>query len=129
VAQRISYEVSISLILLSCLVLRGSLRLVMVIKYQLFVWIFFINFFIILMWFVSCVAETHRAPFDFAEGESELVSGFNVEYGGVGFAVLFIAEYGNILFIRVLVVGLFFGGIIFVGFYGMFFCILVGLVA
>lgn len=68
------------------------------------------------MWFVSCVAETHRAPFDFAEGESELVSGFNIEYGGVGFAVLFIAEYSNILFIRVLVVRLFFGGVVFLGF-------------
>ncbi len=68
-----------------------------------------------LIWFVSCVAETHRAPFDFAEGESELVSGFNTEYGGVGFALLFIAEYGNILFIRVLVIGLFFGGVIYLG--------------
>lgn len=55
---------------------------------------------IIYFWFVSCVAETSRTPFDFAEGESELVSGFNVEYGGVGFALIFMAEYAIILFFR-----------------------------
>lgn len=78
---------------------------------------------------MSCVAETHRAPFDFAEGESELVSGFNVEYGGVGFAVLFIAEYSNILFMSVLVVRLFFGGVVFISLYGMGLCLFVSLVA
>ena len=128
VAQSISYEVRISLILIRCLLLVGSIRLRIIIKYQFFVWVVFVNFFIILIWFVSCVAETHRAPFDFAEGESELVSGFNTEYGGVGFALLFIAEYGNILFIRVLVISLFFGGVIFVGFFGIGLCLLVGLV-
>nr|WMC20935.1 NADH dehydrogenase subunit 1 [Helicocranchia sp. n SB-2022] len=129
VAQSISYEVSMSLILLSCLLLVGSMSLSLVMKYQFFVWIFFVNFFMMLMWFVSCVAETHRAPFDFAEGESELVSGFNVEYGGVGFAVLFMAEYSNILFMSVLVISLFYGGIIFVSFYGLGLCISVSMVA
>lgn len=129
VAQSISYEVRMSLILLSCLILVGSLSLSLIIKYQVFVWIFFINFFMILIWFVSCVAETHRAPFDFAEGESELVSGFNIEYGGVGFAVLFIAEYSNILFISVLVVSLFFGGVVFISVYGIGLCVMVRLVA
>ena len=62
------------------------------------------------LWFVSCVAETNRAPFDFAEGESELVSGFNVEYGAVGFALIFLAEYANILVIRLFRVVLFLGG-------------------
>lgn len=83
----------------------------------------------IIIWFVSCVAETHRAPFDFAEGESELVSGFNIEYGGIGFAVLFIAEYRRILFIRVLVVRLFYGGLLFVGGFGIFFYLSIGIVA
>lgn len=129
VAQRISYEVRISLILLRCLLLAGRMRLSLIIKYQVWVWVVFVNFFIIIMWFVSCVAETHRAPFDFAEGESELVSGFNVEYGGVGFAVLFIAEYRNILFISVLVVSLFFGGVIFISIYGIGLCLFVRLVA
>lgn len=53
------------------------------------------------VWFTSSVAETNRAPFDFAEGESELVSGFNIEYGGGLFALLFMAEYANILFISI----------------------------
>nr|YP_010610653.1 NADH dehydrogenase subunit 1 [Cirrothauma murrayi]WAP91408.1 NADH dehydrogenase subunit 1 [Cirrothauma murrayi] len=110
VAQSISYEVSMSLILMSCLVMIGSVNLCVLLKYQSYFWLVFVNFFMFLMWFVSSVAETHRAPFDFAEGESELVSGFNVEYGAMGFALLFMAEYSNILFMSVLVVCLFFGG-------------------
>jgi len=63
-----------------------------------------------LIWFTTCVAETNRAPFDFAEGESELVSGFNIEYGAAGFALIFLAEYANILVIRLFSAILFFGG-------------------
>lgn len=55
-----------------------------------------------LIWLICCVAETNRTPFDFSEGESELVSGFNIEYGSVGFAMIFIAEYARIFFISVL---------------------------
>lgn len=59
---------------------------------------------------MTCVAETNRAPFDFAEGESELVSGFNIEYGSVGFALIFLAEYANILVIGLFSSVLFLGG-------------------
>jgi len=59
---------------------------------------------------VTVLAEMNRTPFDFAEGESELVSGFNVEYGAVRFALLFIAEYGNIIFIRFITAVIFLGG-------------------
>nr|YP_009537153.1 NADH dehydrogenase subunit 1 [Octopus cyanea]ATP74756.1 NADH dehydrogenase subunit 1 [Octopus cyanea]ATP74769.1 NADH dehydrogenase subunit 1 [Octopus cyanea] len=126
VAQSISYEVSMSLILMSCLLLVGSLNLVSLIKYQYMCWIFFVNFFMCLMWMVSSIAETHRAPFDFAEGESELVSGFNVEYGGVGFALLFMAEYGNILFMSFLCGSLFFGGGVLSVSMGLSMCFVVG---
>lgn len=61
------------------------------------------------MWFISRLAETNRTPFDFAEGESELVSGFNIEYGAGGFALIFLAEYARILFIRMLFSLLFLG--------------------
>jgi len=54
------------------------------------------------IWLISCLAETNRTPFDFAEGESELVSGFNIEYGSLGFALIFIAEYARIILIRVI---------------------------
>nr|YP_001382319.1 NADH dehydrogenase subunit 1 [Vampyroteuthis infernalis]BAF73647.1 NADH dehydrogenase subunit 1 [Vampyroteuthis infernalis] len=111
VAQSISYEVSMSLILMSCLVMMGSMSLFILMKYQVYVWLVWINFFMFMMWFVSCIAETHRAPFDFVEGESELVSGFNVEYGSMGFALLLMAEYSNILFMSVLIILLFFGGV------------------
>lgn len=61
------------------------------------------------MWLISILAETNRAPFDFVEGESELVSGFNVEYRRVGFALIYIAEYANILFNRVFTCVIFLG--------------------
>lgn len=67
---------------------------------------------IAVMWYITRLAETNRSPFDLAEGESELVSGFNIEYGGGEFAFLFIAEYGRILFIRVVTAVLFMGSYI-----------------
>jgi len=75
------------------------------------------------MWFISTVAETNRAPFDFVEGESELVSGFNVEYSGGGFAVLFMFEYSNILFLSVFSASVFLGGCWLLGFeFDLFLC-------
>ena len=64
---------------------------------------------LVLVWIRICLAETNRTPFDFAEGESELVSGFNVEYSRRGFALIFISEYSRILFISILFVVIFLG--------------------
>jgi NADH-ubiquinone oxidoreductase chain 1 len=76
------------------------------------IWFLFFFFPISLIWVVSILAETNRTPFDFAEGESELVSGFNVEYGAGGFALIFLAEYARILFIRILFSLIFLGSLI-----------------
>nr|AVN67937.1 NADH dehydrogenase subunit 1 [Parcoblatta fulvescens] len=109
VAQTISYEVSLSLILLSFIFLVGSYNLLYFSIFQEYMWFIFIVFPLSLIWFTSCLAETNRTPFDFAEGESELVSGFNVEYSSGGFALIFLAEYASILFMSMLFCILFLG--------------------
>lgn len=110
VAQTISYEVRLVIILLRFLFLIFSFDIFDILKYQEFIWFFFLDFPLVIIWIVSCLAETNRTPFDFSEGESELVSGFNVEYRSGGFAIIFLAEYSNILFIRILRRFLFIGG-------------------
>ena len=102
IAQTISYEVALVLMLLSVLFLLLSFNLIILDIFQKNLWFVFFFIPITLMWIVSRFAETNRTPFDFAEGESELVSGFNVEYGAGGFALIFLAEYARILFIRIL---------------------------
>nr|AIW06176.1 NADH dehydrogenase subunit 1 [Potamanthus sp. MT-2014] len=109
VAQTISYEVSLALILLSFVFLIGSYSLGDFMVYQEGMWFLFITLPLALAWFASCLAETNRTPFDFAEGESELVSGFNVEYSSGGFALIFMAEYASILFMSMLFVVIFLG--------------------
>nr|YP_009171577.1 NADH dehydrogenase subunit 1 [Mirhipipteryx andensis]AJW76432.1 NADH dehydrogenase subunit 1 [Mirhipipteryx andensis] len=109
VAQTISYEVSMALLVFSLLVVVQSLSLMSLIEHQEFIWFIFLFPGLFMMWFASCLAETNRTPFDFAEGESELVSGFNVEYSSGGFALIFLAEYGMILFMSMLMVVLFLG--------------------
>lgn len=110
VAQTISYEVSLALILLSFLVLIFRLNIIDFIKYQFYFWGIFICLPLCIIWFVSRLAETNRTPFDFAEGESELVSGFNIEYRRGGFALIFLAEYSRIIFMRILFCLIFLGG-------------------
>jgi NADH-ubiquinone oxidoreductase chain 1 len=125
VAQTISYEVRMALIFLSFIFSMGSFRFVNFGAYQSFIWFIFIFFPLFLCWLVSILAETNRTPFDFAEGESELVSGFNIEYGRGGFALLFLAEYGSIIFMSYLVRIIFFGAgvrVIFMSLVGCFFC-------
>ena len=110
IAQTISYEVSLALILLFSLFIRETFNILEIKSFNGLIWLGLLLSPIALVWLVSCIAETNRAPFDFAEGESELVSGFNIEYGSGGFALIFIAEYANILFISILTAALFFGG-------------------
>nr|QGT77386.1 NADH dehydrogenase subunit 1 [Candidiopotamon okinawense] len=109
VAQTISYEVSLALILLSFIILVGGLSFELFNKYQESFWFVLISVPLAFIWFSSCLAETNRTPFDFSEGESELVSGFNTEYSSGGFALIFMAEYASILFMSALFVVIFLG--------------------
>nr|AII02336.1 NADH dehydrogenase subunit 1 [Tineola bisselliella] len=110
VAQVISYEVSLALILLSSIILLMDFNLLKLVEYQKIIWFIFLMIPLGLVWFSSSLAETNRSPFDFAEGESELVSGFNTEYSSGGFALIFLAEYSSILFMSLLYVLFFLGG-------------------
>nr|QFZ89566.1 NADH dehydrogenase subunit 1 [Metaphire sp. SC201102-08] len=94
VAQTISYEVSMSLILLSVLMLTMTMDFTKMVGYS---WMLMMLMPLAVTWFITNLAETNRSPFDFAEGESELVSGFNIEYSSGLFAMIFMAEYMNIL--------------------------------
>nr|WCS91933.1 NADH dehydrogenase subunit 1 [Dyscolus oopteroides] len=109
VAQTISYEVSLALILMSFMILIESFSLMEFMQYQKFIWMIFLSLPLGFVWFVSSLAETNRTPFDFAEGESELVSGFNVEYSSGGFALIFLSEYSSILFMSMLFCVMFLG--------------------
>nr|BAH86184.1 NADH dehydrogenase subunit 1 [Branchiostoma belcheri] len=107
VAQMVSYEVSLGLIILSLVCLVGGFNLSQFSCAQEDTVLLLSCWPLGIMWFVSTVAETNRSPFDLTEGESELVSGFNVEYSGGPFALFFLAEYANILFMNALSVVLF----------------------
>jgi NADH-quinone oxidoreductase subunit H len=110
-AQMISYEVSIGLILMSIIIPVGSLNISEIVIFQeQSTWFIFPYFPCFILFLVSMLAETNRPPFDLPEAEAELVSGYNVEYSSAGFALFFIGEYANIIFMSCLCVILFFGG-------------------
>nr|QDX07566.1 NADH dehydrogenase subunit 1 [Callopanchax sidibeorum] len=109
VAQTVSYEVSLGLILLSTVIFTGGFTLQNFATAQESVWLIIPAWPMATMWFISTLAETNRAPFDLTEGESELVSGFNVEYAGGPFALFFLAEYTNILLMNALSAVIFLG--------------------
>nr|AIT96121.1 NADH dehydrogenase subunit 1 [Falco punctatus]AIT96123.1 NADH dehydrogenase subunit 1 [Falco punctatus]AIT96125.1 NADH dehydrogenase subunit 1 [Falco punctatus] len=102
VAQTISYEVTLAIILLSVIMLSGNYTLNTLTITQEPLYLIFSTWPLTMMWFISTLAETNRAPFDLTEGESELVSGFNVEYAAGPFALFFLAEYTNIMLMNTL---------------------------
>nr|BCD89862.1 NADH dehydrogenase subunit 1 [Grandidierella osakaensis] len=107
VAQMISYEVSLVMIILSVLWVSNSTSFYTIMENSWFNWGGFFFFPLMMIWFVSSLAETNRSPYDFSESESELVSGFNTEYSSGGFTLIFMAEYASILFMSMLVSVLF----------------------
>ena len=112
-AQVVSYELAMGLALVCVLVLAGSLNLSDIVRAQqggLLHWFWLPLLPMVVVYFVSGVAETNRAPFDVAEGESEIVAGFHVEYSGAAFALFFLAEYANMILVSFLTPIFFFGG-------------------
>nr|YP_009943978.1 NADH dehydrogenase subunit 1 [Irena cyanogastra]QOD95822.1 NADH dehydrogenase subunit 1 [Irena cyanogastra] len=108
VAQTISYEVTLAIILLSVIIISGNYTLGTLAVAQEPLYLIFSCWPLAMMWYISTLAETNRAPFDLTEGESELVSGFNVEYAAGPFALFFLAEYANIMLMNMLTAILFF---------------------
>nr|AKG65079.1 NADH dehydrogenase subunit 1 [Tetragnatha maxillosa] len=107
-AQMISYEVSLFILILFVTLMSNSYQMSQISVSQNYISFFWGNLIILLMWLISCLAEVNRSPFDFAEGESELVSGFNVEFMGGWFALIFLAEYSNMLILSFISVTMFF---------------------
>ena len=109
-AQMISYELTIGFSILSVIICSKSLNLISIVLAQKTIWYCFPLFPIFLIFFISCLAETNRHPFDLPEAEAELVSGYNVEYSAMGFALFFLGEYSNMLLMSSLSTILFLGG-------------------
>tara|TARA_B100000287_G_scaffold231260_1_gene217783 strand:+ start:915 stop:1895 length:981 start_codon:yes stop_codon:yes gene_type:complete len=109
-AQMISYEVSIGLIIISVLITSGSLNLSEIVMKQANMWYVIPHFPMFVIFFISTLAETNRAPFDLPEAESELVAGYNVEYSSMSFGLFFLGEYGNMILMSSMSTILFLGG-------------------
>ena len=109
-AQMISYEVSIGLIIISVLLSAGSLNLTQIVLSQKGLWYVVPHFPMFVIFFISTLAETNRAPFDLPEAESELVAGYNVEYSSMSFGLFFLGEYGNMILMSSMSTILFLGG-------------------
>lgn len=109
-AQMIAYEINFGLIILPIVIIAGTLNLSSIIESQKAIWFLFPLLPLALIFFISALAETNRAPFDLPEAESELVSGFNTEHSSLSFALFFLAEYGSMILISTFTIILFFGG-------------------
>jgi len=109
-AQLISYEVSMGLLLLPVAICANSYNLIEIVKQQSNVWFCIPLLPVCIVFFISLLAETNRSPFDLPEAEAEIVAGYNVEYSSIAFAIFFLAEYSNILWLSVVISICFFGG-------------------
>src|ERR1700747_2494344 len=112
-AQMVAYEIAMGFALVGVLMATGSMNLGTIVRTQeggMLAWNWLWLFPLLMVYFISGVAETNRAPFDVAEGESEIVAGFHVEYSGIAFALFFLAEYANMILISALTAVFFFGG-------------------
>jgi len=117
----VSYEICIGLILINVLIPVGSLNFIDIVLFQSFIFFLVPMFPLFLMFLVSILAETNRAPFDLPEAESELVSGYNVEYASMGFALFFLAEYSSMILMSSLAVIIFVGGFVSIFQFSIFF--------
>jgi NADH-quinone oxidoreductase subunit H len=109
-AQMISYEVSLGFVIITVIMVAGSLNLSDIVNAQRNLWFFIPLFPMFIIFFISALAETNRAPFDLPEGESELVAGYFVEYSSMSFALFFLGEYANMILMSGMTVTLFLGG-------------------
>lgn len=109
-AQMVSYEVSMGLVVLNVILLAGSMNLSEIVEAQRGMWFFIPAFPMFIVFIISILAETNRAPFDLPEAEAELVAGYNVEYGSMGFALFFLGEYANMILMSAIAAVLFLGG-------------------
>jgi NADH-quinone oxidoreductase subunit H len=109
-AQMVSYEVSMGFVIITVLVCVGSLNLTDIVMAQKTVWFVIPLFPMAVIFFISTLAETNRAPFDMPEAEAELVAGYNVEYSAMTFALFFLGEYANMILMAAMTVVLFLGG-------------------
>lgn len=109
-AQMVSYEVSIGLIIITVLICVGSCNFSEIVLSQKQIWFCIPLWPLLILFFISCLAETNRAPFDLPEAEAELVAGYNVEYSAMGFALFFLGEYANMILMSSLCTILFLGG-------------------
>jgi NADH-quinone oxidoreductase subunit H len=114
-AQMISYEVSLGVVLVAVLIISGTLNFTDIVTNQQNVWYWMPLFPMFILFFICALAETNRHPFDLPEAEAELVSGYNVEYSAMGFALFFLAEYSNIILMSSIITMFFLGG-----WYGLF---------
>lgn len=107
ISQLISYEINIIMILITVIIITEQINFIIIKKVQKYIYILIILFPLVLIWIITILAETNRTPFDFSEGESELISGFNIEYRRTRFIIIFLSEYCSILIIRSLTIFIF----------------------